>query len=288
MMCQPNAHDLHQAILAGSASDVQEILDINTANIKATVCGATPLSLTLYKEKTPLFKMIITHRHTRELLDVNVLSKDDKIRLEPALVTACRLGNREAVTLLLKHPGIDLERTDSFRHAGLWMASRQRCTDLVKMLIEAGASVNPSDLSTRSPLFLAVEYSSKRKEIAKHLVYNGANLDIRKGQSLLYYAVMSGEDIARIVIEAGYNASCDEKVKRELATGMMTRNISLIDMLEYEIHNAPSLLRQCRTVIRNTVSKQCHGKHFLEKLESLPLPVTVLDHLTLRPVIKFA
>lgn len=286
-MCQPNAYDLHQAIMAAADCDVREILHLNTVNINATVCGATPLSLTLYKEKTHLFKLILTHGHAQASLDVNMLSKDDKIRLEPALVTACRLGNREAVGLLVDHPGIDLERTDSFKHTGLWMACRQRYTDLVKLLIEKGASVNPSNLATRSPLFLSLEYCSKRREIVKLLVYNGAHLEIRLGQSLLYHAIMSGEEGARIIIEAGYNVSTDEKVKRELATGMMTRNVNLTDMLEYEIHNAPSLLRVCRTVIRGTVSKQCQGKHFQARLQSLPLPTTVLDYLSLKPVIHF-
>ena len=276
-----NVHDLHAAICGGMEESVHSILDQDCVNLNATVCGTTALSLSLYKERASIFELLLCHKCSRGRLDLNKLSKDEKQRVEPPLITACRLGNKQAVKLLVRS-GANVDCQDSFQHTAIWMATRQRYLDLVYWLIEAGASVNPSHLWTHSPLFFAVKYSSKRTEIAKLLIYNGSDVEVQSSMSLLYCAIVQGDlNVAKMVVEAGYNVSKDEKIRSEFEAGSLTRNQELIDWLGVELTQPASLQRQCRTAIRTTLSSISQGKHFLAHLARLPLPRSVLNYLAL-------
>ncbi len=250
-------------------------------DINATICGSTALSLTLYKEKPNIFELLLCHRCTRNRLDVNRMSKDDKLRVEPPLVTACRLGNKNAVRLLLAS-GADVDCVDSYRHSAIWMATRQRHADLVMLLLQNGVTVNPSPKWTHSPLFFAVKYSSHRTEIARQLIYNGADVGIQSGTSLLYCAIVQGDiGIATLIVEAGYNVSKDDRIRQELNTGTLTRNQDLLSWFDEELSTPASLSRQCRTVIRQQIATCCEGRNFLLKLLQLPLPKSVITYLAL-------
>ncbi|KAI0225815.1 hypothetical protein LSAT2_023448 [Lamellibrachia satsuma] len=281
-LVKANAHDLHQAVLFGGVDSVRELLDMNTITINATVCGATALSLALYKEQMHAFELILFHRCTKHQLDLNKLSKDEKQRVEPPLVTTCRLGNEDAVRMLVAR-GADLEATDNFQHTALWMATRQRHTGLVRFLVENGACVNPSIMWTHSPLYFAVKYSSKRRQIAKILIQNGGNVNTHNGPSLLYCAIVQGNiDVAKLVVAAGYHVSKDCTLRTEFNAGTLTRNSDLIAWLREELCSPISLQRQCRSAIRQTIRTTPQGNnHFMRKLRKLPLPPVIVDHLTL-------
>ncbi|KAK2179805.1 hypothetical protein NP493_471g02054 [Ridgeia piscesae] len=277
-----NAHDLHQAVLSGGVDNVRELLDLNTITINSTVCGATALSLALYKEQMLAFELILFHRCTKHQLDLNKLSKDEKQRVEPPLVTTCRLGNEDAVRMLVAR-GADLEATDNFRHTALWMATRQRHTDLARFLVDSGACVNPSMMWTHSPLYFAVKYSSKRTQIAKLLIQNGGNVNIHNGPSLLFCAIVQGSiDVAKLIVAAGYHVSKDGNIRTEFNAGTLTRNANLIAWLREELSCPVSLQRQCRSAIRQTIRETPQGNnYFLRKLGKLPLPPGIIDYLTL-------
>ena len=276
-----NIHDLHRAVQLGQADCVRAILDEDNVNINGTVCGTTALSLCLYKERDPIFELLLCHKCSSSRLDLNKLSKDDKQRVEPPLITACRLGNNHAVKLLLKM-GAYVDAKDNFQHTALWMATLQRYTDLVKLLLRHGASVNPSKLWTHSPLFFAVKYSSRRSQIAKLLVYQGADVTIASSLSLLYCAIIQGDQsMARLVVEAGYNVSKDDRVRTEWQSSILTRNKDLSEWLGVELTTPSPLQRQCRTAVRRAIATVHHGRHFLDRLQELPLPRSVLTYLAL-------
>jgi hypothetical protein len=283
MQCylKANIHDLHQAIHTAMEDVVHEILEQDCVNLNATICGTTALSLALYKERSTIFELLLCHKCSQRRLDINKLSKDEKQRVEPPLITACRLGNKQAVRLLVKSGAI-IDCMDNFQHTAIWMATRQRYIDLVQLLIRSGASVNPSNLWTHSPLFFAVKYSSKRTEIAKILIYSGADVEVQSSMSLLYCAIIQGNiNIAKMIVEAGYNVSKDEKIRQEHDAGTLTRNGELTMWLDQEMTQPASLQRQCRTAIRGTISHISRGKHFLGQVAQLPLPRSVLNYLAL-------
>lgn len=276
-----NIHDLHRAVQLGRSDWVQEILNQDNVNINGTVCGTTALSLALYKERNPIFELFLCHKCSSSRLDLNKLSKDDKQRIEPPLITACRLGNKRAVKLLLKF-GAYVDSTDNFQHTALWMATLQRYTDLVKLLLCHGASVNPSHLWTHSPLFFAVKYSSRRTGIAKLLIYQGADVTIKSTLSLLYCAIIQGDQsMARLIVEAGYNVSKDERIRSEWESGALTRSEDLSNWLGVELTTPVPLQRQCRSTIRTTIAKAHRGRYFMDNLKELPLPKSILNYLAL-------
>ena len=277
-----NIHDLHYSIQVGGAMAVEAL--VGGVDINTTVCGSTALSLALYREKADIFCLLLTHPATRGLVDVNKVSKDDKQRLEPPLVTACRLGNRDAVKLLLKRSDINVEGRDNFHHTAMWMATRQRFTDIVQLLIKSGASVNPSTKWTHSPLFFATKYSSKRTDIARLLLVNGASVELQPGgPSLLFCAIVQGNlHMAKLIVEAGYNVSQDNKIRQEFAAATLTRNQNLISWLKQEMHQPPCLQRQCRTAIRRSLILAHSGRHFLDDMKALPVPTSLREFLSLQ------
>ena len=250
-------------------------------DINAPVCGTTALSLCLYREKPSIFELLLCHRCTRNRIDVNRMSKDDKLRVEPPLITACRLGNKNAVRLLIAS-GSDVDCVDSYQHSALWMATRQRHADLVTLLLQNGATVNPSPKWTHSPLFFAVKYSSHRTEIARQLIYNGADVGVQSNTSLLYCAIVQGDvGVAKLIVEAGYNVSKDERIRQESRSETLTRNPELLSWFDEELSQPASLHRQCRSVIRSHISSVNNNKHFLLKLLQLPLPKSVIIYLAI-------
>ena len=284
---QPNIHDLHRAVSIGCFDDVTRILNSSELDLNTKVCGSTVLSLALYKEMNSIVVALLQYRPTAVahhwVLDVNKLSKDDKNRLEPPLITACRLGNTTAVSLLLDH-GADPEALDNFHHSALWMATRQRHHELVQVLIARGASVFTSSRQwSHSPLYFAVKYSSKRTEIAKTLIKNGASVHIDNArESILFCAISQGTiHIAKLLVAAGYNVSRDAQIRENLQSGMLTRNSTLLKWLRFEQSNAPSLATQCRTSIRQSVVTCSHGQRFIDKLAMLPLPRCIISYLAL-------
>jgi hypothetical protein len=278
-----SVHDLHYNIQVGSVVAVEELLNSSLVDVNSTVCGSTALSLALYKEKSETFCLLLSHPTTRSMVDVNKLSKDDKQRVEPPLVTACRLGDVDSVRLLLSHREIDIEGQDNFQHTALWMATRQRFTNIVQLLIEHGASVNPSFKWTHSPLFFATKYSSRRTDIAKLLLLNGASVHLSSpGPSLLFCAIVQGNlPMGKLIVEAGYNVSKDKKICDEFSTALLTRNVAFLEWLQQEIHQPPSLQRQCRTVIRQCIMQTFNSRHFLQSLKHLPLPPRLIEYVAL-------
>ena len=275
---QPNTYDLHQGVVAGDEDMVRSILDVDTADVNGTVCGATSLALCLYKQKQHIFSLLIQHEKCKSRLDLDRLSMDDKMRKEPPIIIACRHGNVEAVRLLAVY-GANLDAMDCYGHTALWMATRQKALPIAKLLVENGASVNPSNLWTESPLYLSVEFFRRRTPITQLLLYHGVRLDIIKGQSLFYHAIMAGAEVTFLLLETGYNVSGDAKVRNELATGRLTSNPDVLQMVEYAVKYPTDLITLCRFTIRNHISKLCKGQHFILRMRELEVPPTVLPYL---------
>lgn len=113
----------------------------------------------------------------REILnsgvDINV-EKDGEFPLE----TACWIGNKEVVELLIEN-GADVNFADEceFR-TSLMLASRHGHTEIVKLLIEHGADVNAGDDYDATSLTRAAE--AGHIEVVKLLIENGANPNWRE------------------------------------------------------------------------------------------------------------
>jgi ankyrin repeat protein len=158
--------------------------------------------------------------------------------------------------------------------------------DLVEYLIVNGASVNITDRYNYTPLITAMMYKVT-SNITKALVLNGSNLDGPKVVSsyqnspLFWASKYKDFEMMRLILLAGVPMWLIRCVKHALqdATG---RNAAAIGYLDEYTRNAPSLKQMCRRIFRTTVSESCKGKHFGQKIDSLPLPQILKSYLLLQ------
>ena len=266
-----NIHDIRYVVCQSDETTLKEILDHLDfkLDINASVFGSTVLSETLYRGRQKMFEMLLSHEGIRKSININKCSEDGKNRLEPPIVTACRLGNKDAVKLLLLC-GADIDTCDGCGRSALWTATRYRYGDLVEYLVSNGSNVNISHLFSHSPLYLALRYPGTRTPLAKYLLYHGADVDIQGGDKTLLQCALSNAEsysLAPILIEAGYCIR-DTDIST-LSSDEIHLPDGLRNSLSEEFSAPPPLQRLCRKTIRNCVSKVCKGKHVVNKLNDL-------------------
>ena len=134
----------------------------------------------------------------------------DKRENERLLCHHSNMGNAREVGNLLKS-GIDIECTYRDIYLGdvgrtpLHKAAFKGNTEIVKMLLEAGANPNKADKEAKTPLHEAV-ISGRRPEIVKLLLDTGADptkadLD---GRTPLYWAALMGhKNMVKFLLDAG-------------------------------------------------------------------------------------
>ena len=73
------------------------------------------------------------------------------------LIMACRWSSLHIVSLLVKHPGIDIDRRNAEGETALgWAVRKSENLDMVKLLVEAGAKIHLRDGKGFSHLHRAV------------------------------------------------------------------------------------------------------------------------------------
>ena len=73
------------------------------------------------------------------------------------LIMACRWSSLPIVSLLVKHPGIDIDRRNAEGETALgWAVRKSENLDMVKLLVEAGAKIHLRDGKGFSHLHQAV------------------------------------------------------------------------------------------------------------------------------------
>jgi SOCS box len=273
--CRANVHDLHVAIAADSMKDVRRILSHGINNINQPVKRATALSLALYLANNRVFNTLLDHCNATcgYQLDVDCLSCDHQLRVEPPIVTAARLGNLAAVDRLLDC-GADIEATDNIGHSALWVAAQQRQFLVAFELIRRGARVQVSPRASWQPVFASARLASRRTDIARLLILTGADGLNSDGEELLKRFLAPGRlNAVRLLRAAAFF-----KVDR---LSEMDNDYDVALYLRSIVKQPASLQCQCRWEIRRAVSSATLGSHFLPALAQLPLPRRLLDYVAL-------
>lgn len=288
--------DLHLAVISRDVTRVKCLLRVGV-DAGVAVSGATPLSLALYRQDNDIVRVLLDHRRSdRSSFDLDILSRDHVRRLEPPLITACRLNNVEAVELLVED-GANMETVDHNGRTALHMAVYQRSRDLAEFLIEKGVCVNPSTNYSRSPLFASLARLEMHHSIAELLILSGASVhvdivDIGRPSSLLSYLltrILNSSSsrsipyvkIIQLIIVAGYNVSADECVRSLWQKKESIHDSDIYDLIEREMNHPSSLQRQCLRVIRKSVAVRCRSCFFRKSLRKLPLPKSLLEMVAL-------
>lgn len=125
----------------------------------------------------------------------------------PALVTAAKDGNREAVRTLVQQR-VDVNGTDADGTTALHWASHRDDLDSVALLLGAGANVNAANDLGVTPLWLACENGSA--PVVARLLSAGAdpNRALLRGETPLMTAARSGSaDVVAQLLEKGADAN---------------------------------------------------------------------------------
>jgi len=127
------------------------------------------------------------------------------------LVLSCRNGHKDVVEYLTERCNADVEQPGSVTFDGetiegappLWCAAAAGHTQIVKLLVERGASVNSVTKTNSTPLRAAC--FDGHYEIVKYLVEHGADIEVanRHGHTCLMIACYKGHlKIAKYLIDA--------------------------------------------------------------------------------------
>lgn len=279
------AFDLYMAVVSGYPEAVRNILMSHPdVDVNISVKGATVLSLSLQKRQFHIFNMLMKHHERSKKFDLNKCSKDNFNRIEPPMITACRMHFFEGVVALANN-GADIDGTDHLGHTALWVAARQQMPDLVEYLICNGASVNKTDVYHHTPLLTAMMYRVS-SGIIKMLIMNGSSLEgprypANTQLSPLFWALKyKNMDILKLLIYAGVSNNEIRYVRKIL----FARNgdQKLIEMLDREAKTPRTLKQLCRAEVRKHLSAVCLGKHFVSRVKELPIPTILRQYLLLR------
>src|SRR5215212_8189871 len=124
-----------------------------------------------------------------------------------ALVNAVNSNNIALVKTLIAE-GTNVNELDANQDAPLVMAAYKGYTEIVKLLLEAGADVTAVDPGMKATALHAAAYAG-RTEAAKLLIQYGVDIDKqgpRNGYTALHDAIWQNNvDTARVIIEAGAN-----------------------------------------------------------------------------------
>lgn len=276
-------YDLFSAIETGCINGVRRVLlSYPDLDLNFHIKNITPLSLALYKKHFDIFHLFMRHNERGQRLDLNMISKDHLGRVEPPIITACRLHFLEGIMTLI-HQGVDIDCPDGQGHTALRVAALLQMPDLVDYLISKGASVNRPDRFRCTPLLAALMYRVSSM-IIKMLIVHGSvlySLHTSAERCPLFWAAKHGNcEIVKLVLLAGVPVAQVRTVKAAL---MNSFNVdpTIRELLEAETFCPPTLQHMCKCVLRHTVSSLTSGKHFVRRVEALPLPVSLIQFLLL-------
>jgi len=282
-------HDVHLAIKLRRLNDVHKAMSHDLSlDVNQTLFGASALSLSLYYSCDEAFNILLDRCLRTAELDLDQLSCDPQKRLEPALVTAVRLGNQAAVGRLLEC-GADIEAVDGFGHTALWTAARERRFSIAVTLLCRGATVRPTSRAASLPVFAASRLTSRRTDLSQLLILAGADDVSGDGQSLLRRMLAPGRySLIRLLLAACYVSPHLHMSYRTQGNRMTSvTHDSVIDNLLYHHFTQPaSLQSQCRWAIRRVVTVTVKGRYFLRALASLPLPKSLRNYVSLVDVVS--
>ena len=154
---------LHYASAEGDADVVQLLIDAG-ADIEIKNCnGHCPLHNACSSGALDNVKMLV-----RAGAGVNVTEN----KTATCLTLAAIFGHTETVRYLVGLPHVHMNHRDSGNDTALHRAGHKACTDVVRVLIDAGADIEIKNDSGRTPLHCAVEVL----DIVKMLVEAGAGV----------------------------------------------------------------------------------------------------------------
>ncbi|HZI62387.1 MAG TPA: ankyrin repeat domain-containing protein [Pyrinomonadaceae bacterium] len=129
---------------------------------------------------TAIYARDLKKLETFDSSDLNLVDEDDRTPLMHAVLA--ENADHKIVNMLIER-GADVNAEDAVRNwTALQFAAQIQRDDIVKTLLENGASVDPVDTFGNSPLWVAVMNASSNLDVVRLLVQSGADPN-RKNQA---------------------------------------------------------------------------------------------------------
>lgn len=136
-----------------------------------------------------------------------------KYTYDDYLITACAQSNERIVSLLLKKGGIDLDIKDSWGNTALMYACRNGNINIIKALLNHGASIDRTRADGRTVLFTAA--LENNTAVVRLLLDKGANInhrDTTDSTALMLAVQFNKVDTVKLLLDRG--AEIDAQNKR--------------------------------------------------------------------------
>ncbi|VUC30900.1 unnamed protein product [Clonostachys rosea] len=203
---------LIEAVLSGSTDGLHQLLSQDDIIVNEHYEGQTPLIAAVQSRQIDMVRMLLEHPNINVNETVMSESYHDEVHRRTGesttwsytptltlsggpgptpLFIACRKGYLEIVSLLIRHPGINLKRSDDRSQTALWWAAWGGNPEVFRLLLKnCRESINTTDSEGWAPLHVAVNWGhSTIFDIlmgCKELDLNAVNQD---GWTALHLAV---------------------------------------------------------------------------------------------------
>ena len=227
---------------------------------------------------------------TKKLLSIGAdVNMPDIHGCSPIFLAASH-GHKAVMELLLKKGAeVNVKNTNGF--TPLVSTIQNSHNECAKILIENGACVNidrPKNIfGAKVSLLTYILFAKGDWEMADYLLKAG----IRPTKFIPPLGFILLEDpttpmsLIKKFVYAGFDVHMSGWVDLIQRRGdeLTDSQKQLVELLEHEQKNAPSLQRLCRTVIRSELSKEHFESnlHMFRKIEQLPLPLEVMRYVKL-------
>lgn len=194
--------NIFEAVKNGDLEQVRTLLQKNSVLLNTRgEYGQSPIMQAAISRQPGIFKFLL-----EQGADVSLLDKEGFSPLQALAYT----GERELAELLIDRGApIDADN-NSLRASPLHLAVRGNHADVIRMLIDKGASFTLKDINDETPFICAI--SLGHMEIARLFLQNGASIHDKDstGNSPLLLAALNGEkEFVEILIAKG--ADINEK-----------------------------------------------------------------------------
>ena len=220
-----------ESILAGDVdANTKNILDESALMFAIDGCQAPVVKVLLAKGAhydfytklgyTPLIKAAAIG--CREIVVMLLEKKIDINQEEPrqkfnALSKAAERNHSEIVKILLT-AGANANYANVFGVTPLMIAAQKGNIDIVSMLVAGGADVNAKSLINQTALLCALDYG--QSNIASYLIDSGANvsdLDKYNRSTLMLAATIGDSNIVELLVEKGVDMNLQNEKKQSAA-----------------------------------------------------------------------
>lgn len=197
-----NRHLLHLAAASGSVALAEFLLSRGSDPNSKNTEKRTALFLAAHDNNIPLVELLLSGKHGAKA-NVNDVDATNS----SALLAASRKGHSEMIKILLA-AGAQINAQDAELWSSLHWACRNGHVEAARVLCTAGANINAVEKMSATPLQLAVIVD--QPDIAELLISSGANLEFKgkNGFTPIHLASVKGSvRIVRSLLRKGASVS---------------------------------------------------------------------------------